>query len=84
MDFDLDTKSFDASFDHSTLEIFMTIDKRAVSATLASFLCTLAIGCGQGDAPQAGVLDPGTKAGMSPVNKSGEAKPAAGKEAPAK
>ena len=54
----------------------MIFAKRALSASLAGLLCTLVMGCGSGAAPEAGVLDPGKKPGMSPVDKSGDSKTA--------
>jgi|688.fasta_scaffold13184_5 hypothetical protein len=65
----------------------MIFAKRALSASLAGLLCTFVMGCGSGAAPEAGVLDPGKKPGMSPVDKSGDsktAKPAEEKPADAK
>ena len=50
--------------------------KRIISSTLAGILCSFVMGCGSGAAPEAGVLDPGKKAGMSPVDKSGDSKTA--------
>jgi hypothetical protein len=54
----------------------MIFAKRALSASLAGLLCTFVMGCGSGAAPEAGVLDPGKKPGMSPVDKSGDSKTA--------
>ena len=65
----------------------MITAKRTISATLAGLLCSFVMGCGSGAAPEAGVLDPGKKAGMSPVDKSGDsktAKPSDAKPADAK
>lgn len=63
----------------------MQFAKRTFIASVAAFVCMVTLGCGgSGGAPEAGVLDPGKKPGMSPVNKSGEAKGAEGKAAEAK
>lgn len=63
----------------------MQFAKRTFIASVAAFVCMVTLGCGgSGGAPEAGVLDPGKKPGMSPVNKSGDAKGAEGKAAEAK
>ena len=51
---------------------------RSVVSSAAAFVCMVVAGCGGagGGAPEAGVLDPGKKPGMTPTTKAGDTKPA--------